>query len=258
MKQLKMWWPHTPRPGNFGDIMGPWLVAKLFDVNVVRGNHDDINCLFTIGSIAQKATDNTVIWGSGLMSSYSKPNTSCKYLAVRGPKTRNIILEHGGQCPEIYGDPALLAPLAYNKKINKTHSIGIFPHYVDYELINAWYGSNKEVKIINPVSGCIESTINEILSCEKIISSSLHGIIVANAYGIASKWVKFSDKLAGDGNKFLDYFASVSIEDESYDFDKKLRMHDLINFNYVGDNINYNGDKLINAMKNYLNEYNIS
>jgi hypothetical protein len=43
------------------------------------------------------------------------------------------------------------------------------------------------------------------------VSSSLHGIIVAHAFGIPAAWLRWSDKLSGDGVKFRDHAALVGL-----------------------------------------------
>jgi exopolysaccharide biosynthesis predicted pyruvyltransferase EpsI len=58
----------------------------------------------------------------------------------------------------------------------------------------------------------IESKTNEFLQCERIISSSLHGVIIAHTYEIPAVWQKFSDNVFGDDIKYQDYLESVNLK----------------------------------------------
>jgi polysaccharide pyruvyl transferase WcaK-like protein len=164
-----------------------------------------------IGSILAHATKDSVVWGSGIVD---KTHTIAKadFRAVRGPRTRQFLKELGYECPAVYGDPALLLPRYYDLEIRKEYKVGIVPHYVDYPFAKKMYQGNGEISVIDLLTQQVEQTTKEILSCQYIISSSLHGIIVAHAYGIPAVWVKFSDKIFGDDIKYFDYFESVDIE----------------------------------------------
>ena len=65
--------------------------------------------------------------------------------------------------------------------------------------------------IIIDVLAPIEEVVDRIVSCDLIASSSLHGLVVAQGYGVQLGWVEFSGRLKGDGVKFADYFAAVSV-----------------------------------------------
>jgi pyruvyltransferase len=153
---------------------------------------------------------NLTVWGAGLMcdgqSMLVKPKKVC---AVRGPLTRNLLIKQGIECPEIYGDPALLLPRYYNPDIKKKYKLGIIPHYVDKN--SNWIKSiqNDDIKIIDICSDTY-SFVDSLKECEKVVSSSLHGIIAADSYGIPNMWIKMSDKVGGHGFKFDDYFLSVN------------------------------------------------
>jgi pyruvyltransferase len=200
---------------NFGDILNPILLKALTGKSIlnVSARYYQKEHLLAIGSILDRATSNSIVWGSGFISEQSvfleKPK---KIYAVRGPKTRDKLIGFGIDCPEIYGDPALLMPYVYQPKenIDKKYKVGIIPHIVDKDI--AWlkqFSSSDDIKIIDVQNPNPFKVIDSILECEKVISSSLHGIIVSDAYNIPSIWVKFSNNLQGGSFKFIDYFLSV-------------------------------------------------
>ena len=57
-------------------------------------------------------------------------------------------------------------------------------------------------------TGDIEKLVDDILSCEVILSSSLHGIIFAHAYGVPAYHVQFTDFFKNGNFKFADYYSS--------------------------------------------------
>ena len=118
----------------------------------------------------------------------------------------------GVECPEVYGDPALLLPRFYNPEVQKRYEVGLIPHYADKS--HPWLEScrhDPKVRIIDVESGTYDF-VQAVKSCGLIVSSSLHGIICADAYGVPALWMELSDQVIGNGFKFHDYFGSIQRE----------------------------------------------
>lgn len=203
---------------NFGDDINRPLIKGLTGKSVVI-KHSTLlrNCenLLCIGSIVEGFTDkDSIIWGSGAINGLkpllSKPRKVC---AVRGPLTRAYLISQGVECPQIYGDPALLFPLIYIPHMNKKYKLGIVAHYVDYDLphVKEFREHNPHVKFIK-LRGyeSWKAVIDDICSCEMIASSSLHGLIFSDAYKIPNVRVSFSSGIEGGDFKYRDYYGGVN------------------------------------------------
>lgn len=174
------------------EIVDPWIKNKLLGV----------------GSIIHFASENDIIWGSGLISSNPVQLKNCNILALRGKLSANLLKS---DC-NVFGDPAVLMPLIYNPTIEKIHKIGIIEHYVDKGL---YKGDGHRIDVLLDW----KSFINELKSCEYIKSSSLHGMILAEAYGIPCEWITLSNNIIGNGFKFRDYLSASDRINFSQPFD---------------------------------------
>lgn len=203
---------------NYGDLLGKYLVQKISGKQAVwqRANKFYLKnwwlpLYVTIGSILEHVGAHCTVWGSGIISRNAQV-AGATFLAVRGPLSQQRLLELGYDCPAIYGDPALLLPRYYHPQVDKKYKLGVIPHINDYEEVNEWYKNDSNIKVINFRTNDVEQTTRELLECESIISSSLHGVIVAHAYNIPAIQVQFSDRIYGDGVKYHDYYLSVDLE----------------------------------------------
>jgi len=211
------WWLGSEKAqGNFGDILTPHIldhykIKYKFEPNYVNAT------LICVGSIARRAGVNTTVIGSGIISKGDRITPGANWRFVRGPHTQHHVNRLGGNCPAVFGDPALLLPKIYNPTITKKHKISYVPHNVDFAEI-----SQKYENVINLRTSDYKRVVDKILESEFIVSSSLHGLIVAHAYGIPAAWARSHNNLKGDNVKFEDYFASVNLNCEvsSYDSPK--------------------------------------
>lgn len=212
---------------NYGDLLSKYLVEKISGrpVKFVHPKKqpwykwNKVNYL-GIGSIIHHSTKDSIVWGSGIIDR-KQQIAPADFRAVRGPQTRNYLLNLGYDCPEVYGDPALLLPLYFKPEVEKKYKIGILPHYHDFEDVAKTYKDHRDIVVVDLMTMDVEEVTCNILQCKKTISSSLHGLIVSHAYKIPSVCVEFSNKLFGDGIKFVDYLESVELSNYNPPFIKE-------------------------------------
>ena len=204
---------------NFGDELSIFITQSLINKNkynlVYNQENSEIN-LIAIGSYIQTAKDNYFIYGSGIRKNENKINEhqykDLNICAVRGPLSKKYLENKGIYVPNIFGDPALLLPKFYIPTIIKSikNKIGLIPHKTNYKkYLNNYDNSNYDKSLyylINPTDDW-KNVINYICSCKCIISSSLHGLVCADAYNIPNLWIDEYELEEGDF-KFRDYFES--------------------------------------------------
>lgn len=195
---------------NFGDTLNGELVRLITkkEPQIVNNSFKNLNnetIYMVIGSVLGWADSNTIVWGSGFISDI-KPTIPHpkKICAVRGVLTRDLLIQNGYECPEIYGDPALVMPTFFEPNVDKLYDLSIIPHHVDKVLIPQIQKEYPKAHIID-IQQPIYNFITEVVQSKHVMSSALHGLIIADAYKVSNEHVKFSNNVLGNDFKFRDY-----------------------------------------------------
>ncbi len=228
MVPLKYWEPFDGAGSNFGDEMAKDIVQRMIErcsgkrykKSIIRKAENHEPGLLAIGSILQFAVNGDLVWGSGINGKCLHPRmysfTHLQVRAVRGPCTRRYLEARGIFVPEVYGDPALLLPILFPEfqkemKIQKKKKYVLVPHISEEDLFK---GNRNAIMPTLPW----KTVVKKILQSEFVISSSLHGIIVAEAFGIPARllritenepYFKYYDYYLGTGRTEFTYARSV-------------------------------------------------
>jgi pyruvyltransferase len=220
------WWRPAPpltNRANFGDELGPYLVEALFGLRTVWAESSACE-IAAAGSIIEimlssKKKNRPVLWGSGMFyeSSGAIAAEEFEVTAVRGHLTKARIKDVDSQVA--LGDPGLLAQVLVGATPRKKHLLGLVPHFLDADLpavtqLQTWPG----VTVID-VTEPAPKVVREIAQCHYVLSSSLHGLIVADSVGTPNAYLALSnDTRIGGPNKFLDYYSVFADPDRQLCF----------------------------------------
>lgn len=217
---LPLYYWQQPDFVNFGDYISLKLVERIVNCPVkVHKNYPWNNYvkLIGIGSMLSFAKDNDVIWGTGingkLLDTKLYPFKKLDIRAVRGPRTRAYLWDNFHvAAPEIYGDPGLLIPYLFpefKRKKNPSRPFILIPHYSENKL----FPKSEFPYVVYPTDPWDE-VIRQILDSEFVISSSLHGLVIADAFGVPSRMIKITD--TEPYFKYQDYYEGTGRPDFAF------------------------------------------
>ena len=162
--------------GNFGDWLTPYFLHKLTNVEIEWTRSEEAE-MFGCGSIIEKIPEDFkgIIFTTGMMSENSERRdlSGAQILGLRGPYTAERVMVSGSAVQ--FGDLGLLLSL-FKPDEEKQYDVGWIPHYVHFNDERPGYKID--------IRGGIEHVLREASKCERIVSNSLHGIILADALGI--------------------------------------------------------------------------
>lgn len=212
--------------GNFGDELSHILTNTLLDKSFSKlyHNHRDKNheSMIGVGSYIHAGKEGDKIWGSGILDNFKHNNLKkLKYHSVRGYKTIEKIKKAGVDIKDIkIGDPALILPYLYKPEVNEKfkNKIVVIPNHAKMDLyekrMKEIKDKNNEYILIDPCLTNIKTIIDAIYSSKFVISSSLHGLIISDAYKKENVW--FYEKMEYGDFKYYDYYSSIKIDNPKF------------------------------------------
>tara|TARA_R110002020_G_scaffold318950_5_gene534644 strand:+ start:2101 stop:2952 length:852 start_codon:yes stop_codon:yes gene_type:complete len=198
------------RQPNVGDLLSKIIFQFLLEYKGVKKLKLKKTIRFSfVGSVIQFLTGDSVIYGSGFLyenviNHFSSKNLKLDVRAVRGPNTKRLLEQSGYYVPEIYGDPAILLPIFYEPKIIRQtlKDFVVIPHWRKIEVYTKF-----KYPVLSPLTKDWASFIDEICNSKLVISASLHGLIIAEAYGVPA--ILLLDTEKNDLFKYEDYYLST-------------------------------------------------
>lgn len=239
-----------PQIPNMGDLLNKDMLEQLFGISVKADIIGKTGNMLAIGSglkgllYSDEKTTRAkqrlrkifhfspfYVWGTGFINyNIGKDKDlifrDVRFLSLRGNLTKmriEKIIKKELDIPT--GDGGLLASLWLGNRPNIKYKTGIIPHFREKEspIVEELKKFYNDSVIIDLADKPID-VVRNIASCETIISSSLHGLIISDSFHIPNKHVllyPYGEKMKGDGYKFADYYSSYGLCDTPIEMNNK-------------------------------------
>lgn len=166
---------------------------------------------------AQKSK-NCIVIGAGFIQEEIGEEKVIKDLdirALRGNLTKirmeKVLGKNLDDC--VLADAGILASYFFPMPKTNKYKVGIIAHFVDKseEVLKNIEFDNVSCKFID-IEQDVKNLFAAINECECILSSSLHGLIFADSYGIPNRQIILSEKIIGGLYKYRDYYSGYGME----------------------------------------------
>ena len=233
MKPIKLFWSRgTGRQRgrrNAGDWFSPRICEELSGRPVVYAPPRRCD-MVAVGSVLHRMTKShplhrlgfhrsVHVWGTGSLRESDRLDGSHHVHAIRGQLTRERIAAAAADAP--LGDPGLLAELLIDPPPVKRHALGLIPHMVDQNdpAVERFLERNPHVTRID-ITWPVRDVLRTIAACERMLSSSLHGLVFADAFDVPNAWFTVGDRVLCGRHKFDDYYSAFGLRLEPVHLDR--------------------------------------
>lgn len=202
----------------FSNYLGCWLVSLVIGeaVRNVQGTADASGAVASSGALLNELDrPGLTIWGSGASREFSSEdcgrvlaNRPRRVVAVRGRATHNLLVSIGIQVDSVLGDPVLLLPRFYSPRVTSGGVVVCADSMHEDLLVHKddWLDDCRILGIHRPAS----VVVSDIANARCCISSSLYGLIVAQAYGVPWLWLRVCGAATNDTEfQFHDFFSTL-------------------------------------------------
>jgi pyruvyltransferase len=236
------WWDSK----NFGDALNPYLF-KALGHNVTYAQSDAAE-IIAVGSYMERLLVGAVfdetrsrqpitVWGTGFQF---EPDRHLWFTKIRQPEQfiRPVdIRALRGELSKLraesitgqrlkgiaLGDPGLLTSRIFNiRKAKKRYRLGIFCHFTDsdnhvFDKVALKVRDSIRIDVEAPV----RDVVHQIASCEAIISSAMHPLIIADSLRVPNRWINVSANTISK-YKFVDYYSAFDLKPNCFDLNQKV------------------------------------
>jgi pyruvyltransferase len=198
-----------PDTRNWGDVFTSFLLREWLGLDFDETENASDADVFACGSLVERVPDGFTGHVLGCGAGYASTRRNLQNIQGPGLLRGALTAKRCGYNFIRLGDPGLLASRFATPGLKRSYGLGVIPHTVDKNNGELAYFADALGALLIDIEAGVREVIDAIAQCQRVVSSSLHGLVIADSLGVPSAWWQPQpSKLLGDGFKFYDYYSA--------------------------------------------------